>query len=109
MTENGPRRHRRFRSAIGWPAGMIILAAVLACAYLVCDLLGLRRNISLLMQTSFLEGGGDLAAFIGGMVYFVLHFCYVILVPILLGAAVIMFILMWLVGRKHPRPVPPVR
>lgn len=100
MTENPPPRQRRFRFTIGWPASMIILAAVLACAYLACDLLGLRRNISLLMQTSFPQGAGDLAASAGAVVYLVLHFCYVVLVPILLGAAAIMFILMWLLGRK---------
>lgn len=109
MTENPQPRQRRFRYAIGRPAGMIILAAVLACAYLACHLLGLRRNISLLMQTSFSQGAGDMAAFIGGIVYFVLHICYVVLVPILLGAAVIMFILMCLLGRKQPHHAPPVR
>ena len=106
MTENGPPRQQRLRFPIGWPMRFIILAAVLTCAYLACHFLGLRTNISMLMQTSFSQGAGDTAVFIGGIVYFVLHICYVVLVPILLGASAIMFILMRLVSPKRRRHVP---
>ena len=109
MTENGPLWQRRFRFPIGWPMSFIILAAALTCAYLACHFLGFRTSISMLMQTSFPQGAGDLAASVGALVYLVLYFCYVVVVPILLGASAIMFILMRLLGPKRPRHVPPVR
>ncbi len=109
MTESGRPPRQRFRFPIGWPMSFIITAAVLTCAYLACHFLGFRTNISMLMQTSFPEGAGDLAATVGATVYLILYFCYVVVVPILLGASAIMFILMHLATPKRRRYVPPAR
>ena len=107
MTENGPLLRQRYRFPIGWPASFIMLAAVLTCAYLACHFLGFRTSIGMLMQTNLPQGAGDLASSVGAMVYLVLYFCYVVVVPILLGASAIMFILMRLVTPKRPRRLPP--
>ncbi len=103
MSKETPDRERWFRLRIVSPVGFLVLAALLAGAYLICDLLGMRKSVSMLMQTSYWHGPAALGLLIGAIVYVVLHFCYVVIVPILIAACPIFFVLMRLLGDRRSR------
>lgn len=101
---------RRFR----WPyppflsAGDLVLrAAVIAAAYLAVHLAGWREYTTFLSGT-MVEAGGSLrwTAFCG-LSYLVLHFAWVLGVPILLLAAGLLKLVAALGTRRAPATSPP--
>ena len=79
------------------PAGFLSTAALIGALYGLGHLAGLRESTTLLSGTS--PPGGAGGAFLG-LCYIALHFAFVVLAPILvLGAAVL-----WALSRQGLRP-----
>jgi len=72
------------------PGGFLIYAAVLSIVFGVAHLFGLRENVSFLSGT--LTGASSMSLF-WGVVYAALYFMFVLLVPILILAAGIFYVL----------------
>jgi hypothetical protein len=74
----------------GWsPRGLLLRAVILAAAFGVCHLAGLRRYACVLSGTSPTGRPGDLVAAGYGCAYVVLYFASVLVAPILIAAAAI--------------------
>ena len=97
------RRKRRLPPFV--PVRLLLCAAALAGAYLICHALGMRENVSVL---PIIAGGGSpgTGAAVLALLYVALYLGFVIVVPILLIASVIFAALAVLFGRGRPASKP---
>ena len=75
------------------PSGFLVLALLFSLAYLTADAAGWRQYTSVLSGTPSGPGGVYGPDAWRGGVYIVLYFAFVLLVPILVIAAVLFFVL----------------
>ena len=76
-----PRPRRRL--VLLSPTGMLILAGIIAAAFGVCHLMGLRENVSVVFATS---GTASIGRFLGGAAYVLLYLATITGCPILVLA-----------------------
>jgi hypothetical protein len=74
------------------PIGFLVWAGVFSLAYLISGILGLREYASILCGTSPSGDPADSFSIALGMVYVMLHFIFVIGVPILILGSGIMLV-----------------
>ena len=75
------------------PTGFVTLAVLLTLAYWTADTLGWRQYTGILSGTRPTPEGSYASDTFCGLVYAALHFAFVMLVPILLIAAALLFAL----------------
>jgi hypothetical protein len=88
----GRRVLRALKSPTCSPAGFLVWAGVFSLAYLISGILGLREYASILCGTSPSGDPADSFSIAVGMVYVMLHFIFVIGVPILILGSGIMLV-----------------
>jgi hypothetical protein len=92
---------RKFRlGSLFSPAAFVVFAVLLSAAYFACDRLGWRVYTSVLSGTPPSTDGFSAASLWRNWVYVVLYFGHVLLSPILLLAALLLFVCQ---GRLIPR------
>lgn len=113
MTDVRPRRWRALlRAPMFSPAGFLVRAGLLAMAYGVCHVAGLRERMSFLSGTPPATGTGTDPAWAMtlGAAYFFCYFAFVLVVPVLILAAGLLAVLGAAAGRAHPpAPAGPAR
>jgi len=82
------------------PKGFVVRAAVLALVYALLSLAGLREYMSVLSLT-YPEGSSREWSVICCMTYLVSYFLWILGVPILLLAAVLLQSLSWIQARRR--------
>lgn len=99
--DNASRGRRKRRLPPLVPVRLLVCAAALAAAYLICHALGMRENVSVL---PIIAAGGSpgAGAVVLALLYVVLHLGFVIVVPILFIASAIFAALAALFGRRRP-------
>jgi hypothetical protein len=78
---------KRFRAGILSPSGLVLRALLIALAFGLCELCGLRQHTTFISGTTASPEIGLQASAVLGTVYLVFYFGFVLLTPILLLAA----------------------
>ncbi len=103
MTAGHPNRWSwLFRLELFSPRGFLLRALVLAVAYALCELAGLREYTTFLSGTA--AGGRWEASVVWGMTYIFVYLGFVLLAPILVIAAALLHVWQRFARR---RPAPP--
>ena len=102
-TVSQARRKRRLPPFV--PVGLLVCAAALTGAYLICHVLGMRENVSVLPAIAA-DGSRGTGATVLALLYVALYLGFVIVVPVLLIASVIFAALAVLLGRGRPPAKP---
>jgi len=88
-------KHKRIKRMINLefltPKGFLVRAAILAVVFAVCHFVGWREHTSFLSGTAASASGAVHASAVLGVIYIVAYFGFVLVAPIFLLAAAILF------------------
>ena len=103
MTHTQPPRWRRILSAPRLsPQGLLMRALLIAAAFLVVHLAGLRQYVGILTGTSASPATSTALAVTYAVLYVILYVLLVLLAPALLLGAGILFLALVLLDRHGP-------
>ena len=97
MTGHGRGWRRWLLPPLLSPLGFAVAAVILAAAFGVVHVLGWRANTTILSGTSPTGDVTDVGPIVAGLLYVLLYFIFVVLVPILAMAAIVHTLMLRLV------------